>query len=257
MLPFNTWSDLRWWGAALTGGIYILLFFFALSLVRRQLVLTRLGGKPLQEWRPTQVDWLGYQKRWSSALLTQLITWVVFYALLLAVLDRSGGFWPALLRYAVFSVLVLGPFAIANFLLTRWNPTRYVVTERGIGSINWAPFGVQGTAGLTDASFRPWSNVLGYYWAEGDLVLVVRRSFLSPQRFNVIMPPGGRRTLEDLLHSRGLTKVTKEAAPAKGKAALGQGKRPTDKGKSPTDKGKSLTDKGKEGRGGRGRGNKG
>lgn len=229
LLPYSTWSDIRWWGAALTGGVYILLFFFAVSLVRRQVVLTRLGkDKPLHDWRPGQADWRAYQQRWSSSLLTQLITWVVFYALLLAVLDRRGGFLPSLLRYIVFSVLVLGPFAVANFLLTRLNPTRYVVTERGIGSLGWAPFGVQGTAGVTDASFRPWSNVQGYYWTEGDLVLVVKRSFLSPARFNVIMPPGGRRTLEDLLHSRGLTKVTKEEtakpAPRRGRAAADKSK---------------------------------
>lgn len=214
-----TWSDWRWWGTALSGGLYIMIFFLSFSLARRQLVRYRLGSaKPVQEWRPSAEVWTTYQKRWSSALLGQLVTWVVFYALILAVLDRTGGFLHAFSRYAVFSVLVLGPFAVAIFLLTRFRATTYSISERGIGSFSWSPFSIQGTAGLTDSAFRPWANILGYYWAEGDLVLVVKRSFLSPQKFTVIMPPGGRRTLEDVLHEHGLNKVAKEkeTSPARG-----------------------------------------
>lgn len=213
-----TWATWQWWSMGLSGGLFVAGIYMLAALTRQQFVRLRLvSGKTLQRWRGASLSWGEYRKHWGSALFGQLVTWVFLYAAVLAFLNRGAGFWGTLIQYTVFSLLVLGPFAAATLLMTWWQPTAYILTENGVGSISWSLFSVGRSAGLQDSSYRPWSNVRGYYWDEGNLVLMVRPTFWAPERFTLVVPPGERRNLEDLLRDRGLNKMPKDSGDRQGK----------------------------------------
>jgi len=206
-----TWADPRWWNMALSGGFFILSLYILAVLARQLQVKVRLmRTKALLQWRQPNLSWREYRKQWGSLMFGQIATWVILYGIVLAIFNRSQGFLSALIQYLVFSLVVLGPFAIATLALTWWKPTSYALTDTGVGSISWSLFSVGRTAGLQDSSYRPWSNVRGYYWAEGNLVLAAKRGLLSPERFTLVVPPGERRNLEDLLRQQGVTKAPRE-----------------------------------------------
>lgn len=214
----TTWADPLWWNMALSGGFFILSLYVLAVLARQlQVKLRLLRARPLQQWRQPKLSWSEYRKQWGSLMFGQLATWIVLYGLVLAVFNMSQGFVNALVQYLVFAAVVLGPFAIATLALTWWKPTSYALTDVGVGSVSWSLFSVGRTAGLQDSSYRPWANIKGYYWSEGNLVLVAKRGFLSPERFTLVVPPGERRNLEDVLRDRGLTKVPKDNGDRQGK----------------------------------------